>query len=269
MAVGHAVEPNAYLQICYKQQNVSKGITDFALVNVHTFFEQKHSTSQDDTPMKVLDYGCGPVLAYSTCAAGANAEIVLAEYGEKCRSALQDWLDRSPSAWDWTPYIKHVICDLEGKDETEVDTRKETLRKAIKAIVPCDITQDPPIAKGYEGPYDVVMSMLCIEHGCLTRQEYKAAVKRIATLVKREGNLLIHSTIRNREEGNDTPGYYYINEKKHIEVALSLQFVLMTLKECGFSVIETNKLPEKESNALSIGEERDLDSTAFIIAKKL
>jgi hypothetical protein len=269
MAVSHAVEPNAYLELCYKQQNARKSMTDFAVVNVHKFFEQKHSTSQDDTPMKVLDYGCGPVLAYTICAAGANAEIVLAEYGENNRSALQDWLDRNPSAWDWTPYIKHVTCNFEGKDETEVDTREETMRKAIKAIVPCDITKDPPIAKGYEGPYDVVMSMLCIENGCLTRQEYKAAVKRIATLVKREGNLLIHSTVRNRKEGDDTPGYYYIGEKRHIQIALSLQFVLMTLKESGFSVIEINKLPEKESIALSVGGKMDLDSTAFIAAKKL
>ena len=78
----------------------------------------------------------------------------------------------------------------------------------MKAIIPCDITQDPPIGKGYEGPYDVGMSMIYIENGCLTRQEYKAAVKRMATLVKREGYLLIHSTVQNREEGDDTPGYY-------------------------------------------------------------
>ena len=245
-------------------------MTDFALMNVHKFFVQKHSlTTSKDEPIRVLDYGCGPVLAYNICAAGVNAEIVLAEYGEKCRNALQDWLDCNPSAWDWTPYMKHVVFDLEGKDENEIERREESLRKAIKAIVSCDITQDPPIAKGYEGPYDVVMSMLCIENGCLTRQEYKAAVTRIATLVKRGGNFLLYSTVRNRKENDDTPGYYYVGEKRHIQVALPLQFVLTTLKECGFAVIETNKLPEKESNALRIGGKMDLDSTAFIVTKKL
>ena len=268
MAVSHAVEPSAYLELCYKQRNARKPMTDFALVNVHKYFAQKYSISQDE-PMKVLDYGCGPVFAYSICAAGANTEIVLAEFGEQNRNALQDWLDRSPSAWDWTPYIKHVTCDLEGKDESEIQTREETLRKAIKAVVPCDITKDPPIAKGYEGPYDVVLSMLYIENGCLTKQEYKAAMKRIATLVKTGGNLLLHSTVRNREEGDDTPGYYYVGEKRHIQIALPLQFVLTTLKECGFSVTKANKLPEKESRALSIGGQMDLDSTAFIVAKKL
>ena len=268
MSVSHAVDPSSYLELCYKPQCALKPVTDFALLNVHTFFVQKHSTSQDE-PMKVLDYGCGPALAYSICAAGANAEIVLAEYGEKCRNALQDWLDRSPSAWDWTPHIKYVICDLEGKDDSQVQKREEALHKAIKAIVPCDITQDPPIAKGYEGPYDVVMSMQCIENGCLTRQEYKAAVKRIATLVKRGGSLLLYSSIRNREEGDDTPGYYYAGEGKHIQVALPLEFVLTTLKGNGFDVNEANSLPEKERDALGRVETTDLESTAFICATKL
>ena len=102
---------------------------DFALVNVHNFFMQKHSTSKG-VLLKVLDYGCGPAVAYDISAAAAeSSEIVLAEYGETCRNALQDWLDRGPSAWDWTPYIKYVVCDLEGKDESKVQKQEEDLRK--------------------------------------------------------------------------------------------------------------------------------------------
>ena len=270
MAVSHEIDPKIYLETRYKQQNGYKSMTDFALVNVHKFFAQKHLTSTG-VPLKVLDYGCGPALAYTISAAGVNAEIVLAEYGQKCRNALQDWLNHSPSAWDWTPYTKHVVCDLEGKDESEVQEREEDLRKAIKAVVPCNITQDPLIAKGYEGPYDVVMSMLCIENGCLTRNEYKAAVRRLAILVKRGGNFLLYSSVRNREENDDTPGYYSVGNERHIQVALPLQFVLTTLKESGFAVVETNELPEKENDALRkvAGTQSDLESTAFITATKL
>ena len=157
MAVSKEVDPNANLGICFAPQSVYKAMKDFPLVDLHKFFAQKHSISEG-VPMKLLDYGCGPVLAYAISAAGANTEIVLAEYGEKCRNALQDWLSHSPIAWDWTLYIKHVVCDLEEKDEDEVQKRDENLRKAIKAVVPCDITQDSPIAEGYEGPYDIVMS---------------------------------------------------------------------------------------------------------------
>ena len=268
MTESQELDPNAYLEACFKQQNVYKALKDFALTNVHKFFVQKHSTCQG-VPLKVLDYGCGPVVAYDISPAGANAEIVLADYGEKYRSALQDWVDRSPSAWDWTPYIKKVTCDLEGKDEHEVEKREEALRKAIKTIVPCDINQDPPIAKGYEGPYDVVLSMLCIENACLTRWDYKAAMKRLATLVKTGGNLLLYSTVRNRDENDDTPGYYHVGEQRYDQVALPLQFVLATLKETGFDVADTNTLPEKESDALHKSAMTDLESTAFITAIKL
>ena len=268
MAVSRGIDPNSYLEICFQQLSTYKAMKDFTLVNVHKFFTYKYSASKGE-PIKVLDYGCGPALAYDISPAGINAEIVLAEYGETCRSALQDWLDRSPSAWDWTPYIKHVVCDLEGKDESEVPKREEALRNAVKAIVPCDITQDPPIAKGYEGPYNVVMSMLCIENGCLTREDYKAAVRRIATLVKRDGSLLLYTSIRNREDNDNTPGYYYVGKEKHIQVALPLEFVQTALKECGFDVVKTNKLPKKESEALGMIETTDLESTAFIITTKL
>ena len=64
-------------------------------MNIHKFFTQKLSVTTG-IPLKVLDYGCGPVLAYDVSAAGANVEIVLAEYDETYRNALQDWLALQP-----------------------------------------------------------------------------------------------------------------------------------------------------------------------------
>ena len=73
-------------------------------------------------------------------------------------------------------------------------------------MVHCDITKDPPIAKGYEGPYDVVMSLLCLKHACWTRSEYTTTDKKLATMVKTGGTLLLHTTLRNREDHDDTSG---------------------------------------------------------------
>ena len=268
MATSQEADATTYLQVYYAPQSFYKEMRDFALMNVHKFFTQKYLASKD-VPLKVLDYGCGPALAYDISPAGANTEIVLAEYGEKCRSALQDWLDHSPSAWDWTQCIKYVVCELEGKHENEVQKREESLRKAIKAIVPCDITQDPPIANGYEGPYDVVMSLLCLESACRTRGDYTTAVKRLATMVKVGGNLLLYTTVRNRNDHDDTPGYYTIGERRYIDVALPLKFVLATLKDSGFTVVEANEIPEKERAVLCSDENSDLESVAFITATKV
>ena len=78
MAVSRGIDPNSYLEICFEQQSAYKAMKDFVLVNVHKFFTHKYSASKDD-PIKVLDYGCGPALAYDISPAGINAEIVLAE----------------------------------------------------------------------------------------------------------------------------------------------------------------------------------------------
>ena len=268
MSTSKEVDPTVYLEICFKPQSADRAIKEFPLAHIHRFFAQKQLTSSGGEPVKVLDYGCGPVVAYDISAAGINAEIVLAEYGAKCRSALNEWIQHSPTAWDWLPYIKHVVQNIEGKDEREAIKREDSLRKAIKAVVACDISKDPPIAEGYEGPYDVVMSMLCIESGCLTRDDYRAAVKRIATLVKQGGNLLLYSTIRNREDNDQTPGYYTVGKQRHDEVALPLEFVLKTLQENGLTVNETNVLPEEIGAALYKPGLSDLESTAFIMTTK-
>ena len=269
MSLSKEVNPTFYLEIGFTPQGPYRAIKEFPLAYLHRFFAQKHLISNGGEPLRVLDYGCGPVVAYDISAAGLNVEIVLAEYGAKCRSALNEWLSHSPTAWDWSPYIKHVIQNVEGRNEKEAIEREESLRKAIKAVVACDITQDPPIAEGCEGPYDVIMSMLCIENGCLTQEEYKAAVKRIASLVKRGGNLLLYSSIRNREEHDQTPGYYYVGETKHIQVALPLKFVLKTLEENGFTVAETNILPKEAAATFNSLGATDLETAAFITATKL
>ena len=94
MDVSKEVDPNTHLEICFAPQSVYKAMKDFPLLDLHKFFSQKYSTSEG-VPLKVLDYGCGATLAYDISAAGTNAEIVLAEYGEKCLNALQEWLSHS------------------------------------------------------------------------------------------------------------------------------------------------------------------------------
>lgn len=130
---------------------------------------------------KSFVYGCGPPVVYNIRVAAESSAIVLAEYDDTCRNAIQDWPDCSPS----------VCC---------------------------------------------------------------------------HGNLLLYSMIRNREEGDDTPGYHHIGREGHTEVALPLEFVHATLNEYGF---EANKLPEKEIYALRKNARTDLESMAFISAAKL
>ena len=60
----------------------------------------------------------------------------------------------------------------------------------------CDYTQDLPIEKGYEAPYDVVLCMVCLETLCVDVEEYNSRLVKVCSLIKKGGSLLLLSTKR-------------------------------------------------------------------------
>lgn len=259
-------DPTRYLEKAFKSPN-ERPVSRFALDNLHKFFSTKHFSQRHGETLKILDYGCGPVIANIISAVGLvdlDVQCTLAEFTENSRIALHQWLDGEPTAWNWTPYFKYIVQILEGKEDEDVMKREASLRKAVKRIVPCDITQDPPIATSFIGPYDIVLSMLCIENGCLTLEDYRAAIGKIAGLIKAGGTLLLYSTVRNKEG----LGYYHVGNTKYVQVALPLHFVETSLIEAGFIDITKNVFAEKESIIAYNAGGSDLETVVFITATR-
>ena len=231
---------------------------NFAVKQLHSFFSNlKGSSKSDPSIYKVLDFGCGPVVANIISAAGVVEEVVLAEYTEGNRKAIQDWLNNDPSAWNWKPFFDYVVVSLEGKSADEAVEREKRLRSIVKGVIPCDVTKDPPIALGYEGPYDIVMCLLSIETGCLTQEEYRAAVKRVSTLIKVDGFLLLYSTIR---YDTSKPGWFKVGSETFMEISLSFEFVSATLRDANFEIISNDSMETPYIPSM--------DETCFIVAKK-
>ena len=255
-----------YLNTSYRRPGDSV-LRDFVIGKVCDFFKAtKFDTVKPGEPLKVLDYGCGPVIAHVISAAGIIAtEITLAEFTDGCRKALQLWLDKDPSAWDWMPHIKYVVQTLEGnEDECEITQREENLRKSIKAVVPCDIRQDPPIAEAFAGPqYDIVMSVLCLEGACETRDDYKGAVRKLTSLIKPGGYLLLYCSLKTTEHY----GHYHIGGNKFTFLGVSLEFVLESLKDGGLSDVHYSLLPEEDLLKAQKYYDCNEDGFVFITAK--
>ena len=159
--------------------------------------------------LTVLDYGTGPVIVTTISAFTKASEIVLSDYAGNNREALRQWLDRHPDAFDWSPFFRRVVKDFEGKDEKEVEERQELVRSLVKAVVHCDLTQDPPIERGYDREYDVVISTLCIEVVVQTPEEYKSGVEKLAKLAKPGGLLVVLG-----EELVSGPAAYAVGDQK-------------------------------------------------------
>ena len=206
----------------------------------HEFF-QLYSTVNPQ-PLNVLDFGAGPTIAFEISASLYASEIVLAEYTEKNRKALQLWLDRDPQAHNWTPYFKYVVQELEGKSEQEATEREDQLRKIIKAVASCDISQSTIIESGYDGLYDVVLVCLCLTAACSTKDEYRAALVKLSKLLRPGGKIVIVSA--ERPEITETSSYP-VGSKTFLDLIVNEELVAASLRQAEFSDIMVKRLPPK------------------------
>ena len=164
-----------------------------------------------------LDYGIGPNLSALISAAIHSSEMILADYAETNLKYLQQWVDNIPTGFDWTPYFEYVVRYLERKQEEDaVKERMELVRSTIKAIVPGDLTKDIVIKSGYEGPYDVVHLALTLNVTAKSVEDYKAQVKKVASLVKPGGKLILLEPERHMSQ------YYFYPHTGHSWKYLSI-----------------------------------------------
>ncbi len=212
---------------------------DMRLKMIHELFSSKtmHSNAKD---LKVLDYGSGPVLAFIISAASKEnvSEIVLAEYTTTNREALHQWLYKDSSAFNWLPYIKYVVQHLETKPESEVLVREERLRNLVK-VASCDVKAEQPIEKGFEGPYDVVMTSLAIGSACHSEIDYTTSIQKLSTLVKTGGVLYMFSKVAQKSQ----PMHYELGGEKFYYYAISTDILIRSLEEMGFENVQCVRIP--------------------------
>ena len=188
---------------------------------------------------KVLDYGAGPVVFYCTSAAEKASEIILAEFSERNRECLNQWLAGDTDAFDWTPYFRFVVKELEGKDEKDIKEREEEIRTKVKAVVHCDINKDPPIEPEYNDLYDVVTTSFVMEGLSSDPDDYQRKIARIGKLVKPRGLLLVYGV-------QNTLNYVPIGHRKFPNIHVTYEFAMKAMESGGFHDVSIDTLYENE-----------------------
>ena len=189
--------------------------------------------------LSVLDVGTGPTIAYSISIAPYALNIVFAEYIAPNRAALTAWLQNQKDAYDWKPYFKMVVTEMEGKNEMEVEKRIAMVREKVIAVVPCDITKDPPIPQEYMHKYDIVQSFLCLD-GCLTVEECIACINRMASLVIPSGKIILYLAEVERES------FYVVGTERFFCLPISKASVVQAIEDAGFSDVKLTILPPEQ-----------------------
>ena len=108
-----------------------------ALKYLHEFYTSHFERGAN---LKILNYGCGPIVAFEASAAPYAREIVLADYLEQNRAVVKLWLDKNPSRPDFSPLDRYVVEELEGLGPDEVEARQDAVRRLV-TVCSCDIFQ--------------------------------------------------------------------------------------------------------------------------------
>ena len=214
--------PSSFLENYYSKRGASYGHdrSCHALRCYHEAFKELPNG------LRVLDYGAGPSILPTISASTKATEIILSDYADQNCKVLQQWLEGDPGAFDWSTYFKFVVQELEGKSEKEVKERQDLVRKLVKAVVHCDITQEPPIDPGYDKVYDVVVSSKVVESVARNLDEYVIYLSRLGGLVKPGGMLMMY-TIENKT------GIYNVGGINFRNLPVPVEFTVSTLKKAG------------------------------------
>lgn len=207
--------------------------TQFYLRNFHEFYQQYH-TQWDHTGARLLEFGGGPIIVPLISAAPFVSEIVFSEYADSCRNEVQLWKDNDPKAFDWMPYIRHVVNKLEQKVDCEsAAVRAQTLRNRIHHIVSCDINADQKHLLGCEAvqePFDIISMNGCIEAVVKSHTQYQQSIAKLKTLMK-PGGLLVGVQFLG------LCGWEIQGEKYHC-FPLTEELVVTSLQQAGFTLLE-------------------------------
>ena len=207
---------------------------------------------------ELLEFGGGGVVSNLISAVPKCKGVVYGEFREDDREAINRWLRKDPSAFNWQPFFSYVVRTLEGGTEKDIEERKELLRNTVKAVVPFDIFQAVPLED--KGSYDIVTSALCLEYLGLTKKQYKESVTKVAHLVKPGGIFLmqVHENVHS----------WMHADKVIAGTPISREFLRETLESAGFSQIRECVIPRESLPAQVVEIVLDITSFMFIAATK-
>ncbi len=232
--------------LAHKYQKVDKYYHETILKCFHEFYNRPGGANG----LKILEVGSGPVIAYQISAAPFASEIVLADLLDCNRDAVQLWVDKSPNAHDWTPFVRHVVQTLEGKGEEEMARREEQLRKVVKAVSDCNVLNESMLPPGYEGPYDIIVESSVLDAVSKSKEEYVATMARMSKYLKQGGWFLSKTPM---VEGLSDPLHYgtgYSKGKPFVLLSVTEEFIHSAWKEAGFTNIEVIRSPLDPDNRL-------------------
>ncbi|XP_054854572.1 nicotinamide N-methyltransferase-like isoform X2 [Eublepharis macularius] len=174
----------------------------------------------------LIDIGSGPTIYQFLSACESFREIIASDYTDGNREEMQRWLRKEPGAFDWSPVVKY-LCEMEGDREKWIE-KEEKVRKAIKRVLKCDVTQPNPLAPLSLPPADCVLCTRCLEAACTDLPTYHSALKNMSSLIKPGGHLVFFAVLEST--------FYMVGQHRFSNLYVDQKCVEEAVKEAGFDI---------------------------------
>ncbi|XP_078501115.1 nicotinamide N-methyltransferase-like [Lissotriton helveticus] len=183
-------------------------------------------------------------------------EIFVVDTIDSSLEVVKKWLERDPGAIDLSSAAK-CFCELKGCRNQWIN-KEDELRGKITHVVKCDITAKNPLLPEVLPLVDCLYVVHCLESLCPDKETYCCALKNISELLKSGGILVMFVCL------NCT--FFMIGSNKVPSLQVDEQFVMKTLINTGYVIVEVNVVPRSEKNLHS---RTDFSSELYVVAKKV
>ncbi|XP_069508826.1 nicotinamide N-methyltransferase-like [Ambystoma mexicanum] len=169
---------------------------------------------------------------------------------------LKKWVANDPGAIDWSSAVK-MFCEHEGNGEKWME-KQEALRRAIKHILPSDLTKSNPFAPRCLQPVDCLYSVFSL--GCLylDKPAFLSALGNLSLLLKTEGYLLLVIVL-------DTT-YFMVGKFKFPMLCTDEECVNEALCKTGYAIEKQVVIPRIQESLFDV---TDFTSVMMVLARKV
>ena len=223
-------------------------------------FYKRYRSKWNNNTARLLAFSSGPSIEGLISVVPHVNEIIFSAHTEGERKEVELWKFEKDGAHDWSSHFKRTVYELENvTGNTAWNDREKLLRQRITAIIGCDIFQDYPLSIKQD-PFEIISTGVFLEAACNTLLEYKAAVKKLVSLLK-PGGFLTMCVIERQT-------FYMINKKKWPSLPVTLEQVKEALADAGMVVLVTERDPASiqdiENPIIS-----DYKAVLFVAAQKV
>jgi hypothetical protein len=123
-----------------------------------------------------------------------------------------------------------MIATCEGTDWLKIGQMEPDTRAKVSGILHCDCLSDPVIqaSDNVYGSIGIVVTIFTLEYCCNTVEEYKGAIKRVVSLIKSGGYLVMGGILEET--------WCSFGGKKFTCLYVTKEFMLDCLREAGLII---------------------------------